>query len=167
MYKDTSENKIYTSEELDKLWGKGYTTLGAVTFASAAYVARYIMKKINGDERKKHYEIVDKETGEVLEQQRKQEYTTMSRRPGIGKEWYEKYNLEIYPEDEVVINGKKVRPPKYYDNLLEVSNKEMYQKVIMEREDDAFENEWDNTEDRLLVRETVAKSKLNLTKRKL
>ena len=37
--------KLYTSATLEKIWGKGFVTIGDVTFESAAYVARYIAKK--------------------------------------------------------------------------------------------------------------------------
>ena len=89
---------LYTSDSLSELWPFGFSSLGAVTFDSAAYVARYIMKKLHGD----HYHeflkfvvlgrelnIVDKNIGTVL-LTRLQEYVTMSRRPGIAKEWFDR-----------------------------------------------------------------------------
>ena len=35
----------YTSKELEKIWGYGFVDVGEVTFQSAAYTARYILKK--------------------------------------------------------------------------------------------------------------------------
>ena len=70
---------LYTSQALDELWPYGFSTIGSVTFESAAYTARYIMKKINGDAAKDHYEYVNPSTGEIS--LRKPEYTTMSRLP--------------------------------------------------------------------------------------
>jgi hypothetical protein len=55
-------DKLYTSPSLDKLWGKGYAVIGELTFQSAAYVARYIMKKITGSIAKQHYERIDEST---------------------------------------------------------------------------------------------------------
>ena len=46
------------------------------------------------------------------------EYCTMSRKPGIGKTWFEKYQSDVYPHDYCEINGKKIPPPRYYDDLL-------------------------------------------------
>ena len=59
---------------------------------SAAYVARYIMKKQYKDPKnvkryEDHYETVNTETGEIF--QKKPEYSTMSR--NIGREWFKKY----------------------------------------------------------------------------
>lgn len=101
LWKETSGGKLYISDTLNEIWGKGYCVLGDVTFESAAYVARYITKKITGDKADEHY--VDKKTG-VL---RLPEYITMSRRPGIGSDWYSKYSTDAFPSDFIVIRGKK------------------------------------------------------------
>ena len=82
LFKMERGNPLYTSEILSELWGKGLTSVGGVTFQSAAYVARYIMKKVTGDAAEDHYTRIDPETGEVFE--RVPEFTNMSRRPGIG-----------------------------------------------------------------------------------
>jgi len=37
----------------------GHCEIGALTFESAAYVARYIMKKVNGDLAAEHYKRTD------------------------------------------------------------------------------------------------------------
>ena len=63
--------RLYRSKVLEKLWTFGFSTIGDVTFESAAYVARYCTKKITGDEADKHYNG------------RSPEYVTMSRRPCI------------------------------------------------------------------------------------
>lgn len=91
--------KLYTSAELDKLWGHGSCTFGSVTFESAAYVARYTMKKVGGE---RHDRV--------------SEYCTMSRRPGIGAAFVDKFRSDFYPRDEVVVRGVPCRPPRYYDN---------------------------------------------------
>ena len=39
---------LYTSDALFELWPFGFHTIGELTFESAAYTARYVMKKING-----------------------------------------------------------------------------------------------------------------------
>ena len=78
IWKENNGNRLYISESLSELWPFGFVTIGDVTFESAAYVARYIMKKVNGDLAESHYERVDWDTGEVYHL--KPEYTTMSRR---------------------------------------------------------------------------------------
>lgn len=157
-FKKNNGNVLYTSEELQKLWTFGFSSIGAVTFQSAAYVARYIMKKITGKEAKNHYERFDSETGEVYYLQ--PEYTCMSRRPGIGKDWIKKYDKDTYKDDFVIINGKKLRPPRYYDNYYVEINPQHMEQIKIERELDALKYVDNNTKDRLRVREIVLKSKL-------
>jgi hypothetical protein len=49
-----------------------------------------VVKKINGQQKFLHYAIINHETGEF--HSLKQEYTTMSRRPGIAADWFAKYS---------------------------------------------------------------------------
>lgn len=164
LWKISNNNRLYVSKSLDELWGFGFCTIGDVTFESAAYVARYIMKKITGDAAEQHYEYIDQTTGEIF--QRKPEYTTMSRRPGIGKGFFDQFSTDIFPHDYVVINGKKIRPPKYYDGLLEFTRPYEFDLVKDHREVTAQFHIDNNTKDRLNVREQVQIAKLNLLNRK-
>jgi hypothetical protein len=110
-------SKQFTSETLNRIWGFGFCTIGELNFESAAYVARYCTKVINGDMKKDHY------------QNRTPEYATMSRRPGIGQRWYEKYKNDLYGQGNdhcVIRNGVVVKPPKYYDKLKEMEEPDKY-----------------------------------------
>lgn len=119
----------YQSEELERIWGKGICTIGEVTMQSANYVARYITKKINGKLQRLHYINVNSETGEYISD-RKPEYITMSRRPGIGKVHFEKWKDDYYPSDEIVMEGRKIgRPPRYYDYLFNADYPEIFEKI--------------------------------------
>ena len=60
-------DNLYTSEELAEVWSLGFCSLGAVTYQSAAYTARYIMKKISGEQAREHYIWSDPRTGEVFD----------------------------------------------------------------------------------------------------
>lgn len=148
---------VYKSDTLDEIWGMGITELGNVTFDSAAYVARYIMKKVTGPRAEEHYAVIDKDTGEYGERQ--PEYTTMSRRPGIGKSWWEKYKNEVFPADEVIMNGKPIKPPRYYDNLFELEDSSG--KGLVQAKRDANRMRMDETPDRLAVREVCTKRRVN------
>lgn len=101
---------LYTSAEISKAWqNRGFVTVGDVTFESAAYVARYILKKVTGPDADDHY------LG------RQPEYTVMSRRPGIAANWFDRYSEDVYPNDYVVIRDNiKCKPPRYFDNLYDV-----------------------------------------------
>ena len=117
LFKQKRGNDLYISDHLQELWPFGFSTIGEVTFESAAYCARYIMKKITGDGAEEHYQWIDTETGEV--HQLKPEYTTMSRNGGIGKEWMEKFKSDVYPTDEIIIRGRRMKPPRFYDSMYE------------------------------------------------
>lgn len=122
---------VWRSEVLERLWPFGQCEIGTMTFESAAYVARYIMKKITGRASGSHYRAVCLETGEEL--QRTPEYTTMSRRPGIGRRWFDKWASEVYQWDEVPVRGKMARPPRFYDKLYELEQPLAYDGVMLER----------------------------------
>lgn len=151
---------LFTSPTLDDLWGLGDCLIGAVTFESAAYCARYVMKKITGDLAKKHYEVIVPETGEIL--QLLPEYITMSLNPAIGKEWYERFSEDVYPSDFVVVaGGRTYAPPSYYDTLHELSAPDDFRKLGLERAKKAGARSADRTPERLAVREKVRKAQLN------
>lgn len=101
--------QIDTSAYLDEIWQKGDCYIGSVTFESAAYCGRYVMKKLTG-QRKSEYGL------------RAPEYATQSRNPGVGKPWLEKWKTDIFPNDFVVLDGQKQRVPAYYDD--QVSSQE-------------------------------------------
>jgi hypothetical protein len=154
LWKVNNGFRLYTSKILDELWEyKGFTSIGDVTFESAAYVARYVTKKVNGDAANEHYARIDGETGELYHI--KKEYTTMSRMPGLGRSWYEKYKTEVYPNDSIVIRGKEIKPPKYYDKLYENENFEQMAIIKAKRIANALLNTKDNTEARREVKEHI------------
>lgn len=150
---------LYKSAILSELWGHGLCSIGDVTFDSAAYVARYIMKKVNGKEQQKkdektgltHYEMFDSKTGEIFKLT--PEYQTMSLKPGLGSEWYDKYKGEVYPSDSIVIKGKEMRPPKYYDSLYELEDSEAHAKIKQQRKEKAKKHSKNNTSQRRATRE--------------
>jgi len=163
LWKIERNNPLYTSQSLTDLWGMGFTSVGGVTFQSAAYVARYIMKKITGDAAADHYEWMDPETGEF--HQRKPEFTNMSRRPGIASAWFSKYMSDVFPSDFVVINGKKVNPPKFYTNQYELLYPDEVGRLKLLRKKKAAKQAANNTPARLKVRKKIMESKISQLKR--
>uniref|UniRef100_A0AAU8BAR0 Replication initiator protein n=1 Tax=Dulem virus 100 TaxID=3145577 RepID=A0AAU8BAR0_9VIRU len=143
----------YRSPTLEKLWTAGHCDVGQVTFASAAYTARYCLKKVTGWNARYAY------GGKTPE------FVHMSLKPGIGKAFYEKYEQDIYPNDYCVINERQTKPPKYYDRQLKKKDEASYQKIKTERNELAEMNYEDNTPQRLKTREIVAKARLELYKR--
>lgn len=151
---------LYRSPTLEGLWPFGYSSIGDVTFESAAYVSRYIVKKVTGNAASGHYVSED---GEVLEP----EFTHMSLKPGIGATWFEKYYKEVYPRDYVVIRGQKCKPPRYYDDKFRDVDPVAMEFVDYERYIKAGKVSDDTTPERLAVREKVAKARLEFKKRTL
>lgn len=163
LWRVQNDQPLFTSEYLSELWPYGYSSVGSVTFQSAAYVARYIMKKITGDQADNHYDIVNLETGEITRQ--KPEYVTMSN--GIGKSWLERYKDDVYNGDFVVMNGKKMRPPRYYDTWYEAQFPSDFQRLKASRRSSIKEHADNNTPARLKVREKILDAKINLLPREV
>lgn len=162
-YRTTDQgHKLYTSEFLDKTWKLGQCQIGDLTAESAAYVSRYAMKKQTGQFAEGYYDKFDIFTGEVHE--RKAPYVTMSRRPGIGKSWLDKYQTDVYPSDEVIVKGRPTRPPKYYDAQQPEDELALLKK---KRQAKAATHASNNTPDRLRVREHIHLARMCLLPRNL
>lgn len=117
----------YISECLTSLWPFGYHIVAGVSFESCAYVARYVTKKITGPGADEYYD------GRVPE------FIRMSRRPGIGSSWLEKYHKDVYPNDFVIIrDGIKCRPPKYFDSIYEKMDSDSMLHVKQIRKDNGY-----------------------------
>jgi hypothetical protein len=111
---------IYESDLLGNVWDKGFHEIGQAEFQSAAYCARYIMKKQTGPGADPdHYMRYDPLTDAWNEVE--PEFSYMSKRPGIGSLWLGFYWDDVYPSDEMPIPGRGIwgTPPKYYDELVE------------------------------------------------
>lgn len=110
--------RLFRSPSLESLWPFGHSTIGDVTFESAAYVARYCLKKVVGDGSIEHYSRMTDE-GEIIPIT--PEYADMSRGGrtgrGIGFNWLQQFSSDLN-KDFITVNGKKVRPARYYDRIL-------------------------------------------------
>lgn len=154
---------VHRSQFLEELWPFGLSEIGTVTFESAAYCARYVVKKVTGERAKEHYSRVDPVTGEVVQIQ--PEYATMSRNPGIGAMWFGKFGKETYRDDTVVSRGRELKPPRYYDTLVERENPELLARVRSARRDKR--NLREETANRLSTREACAHARGSLQKRRV
>lgn len=149
LWMNNNGHHLFRSHELERLWEFGHSSIGDVTFESAAYVARYIMKKVTGDLAIRHY--LDEDTGVV----RQPEYTTMSRRPGIGKAWIDKHMHDTYKDDSVIVRNRPMQPPKYYDSQFEIVEPELFKNVKEVRKEMVRIFMPHNTPERLAVRKKV------------
>jgi len=154
--KNESNQILYTSETLSSLWGKGHCYTGDVTFESAAYVARYVTKKIYGPLASDHY------------QGRVPEYARMSTKYAIGKKWLETYYTDILNTGTIHLKGGKTCGiPRYYKKWLEKhhgdKNAKMKIKNINTMENPSVK--YENSPERLQTRKEHKKISLERLKR--
>lgn len=163
-FKKTKGGPIFTSKILEETWGLGFVSIGKVTFNSAAYIARYVLKKKMGRDAPAHYERLD-EYGEY--HQISPEYQQASRRPGLARGWFEKYKNDVYPKDSFHINGQRMRPPKYYDLQFEIASPEEMKEIKKQRRIAGYKHALDNTRERLDDRWIIQELKQKQIKRNL
>lgn len=144
--KNHLEQPLFRSPDLQELWGHGFCLTGAVTFQSSAYVGRYVMKKVTGANAKDHYR------GRVPEYV--QPSTGGRNGRGLSFHWFQRFWTDVYPSDFVVCDGRKYRPPRYYDKLLREQDESLYELVKRRRQERA-RNDEDQSWARLEVREKV------------
>lgn len=103
----------YRSPTLEKLWPYGYSYVCDVSWQTCAYVARYVTKKKKGKE-SDYYQFFNIQP----------EFSLMSRKPGIGRLYYDDHKEEIYEKGSIYLStakgGMKVKPPRYYDSLYDI-----------------------------------------------
>lgn len=122
-FKDLQEHKKcdgyiqYKSPSLARIWGKGFCTIGECNLTTAGYCAKYTVKKITGEKQEEHYQHIDPDTGEQFKLA--PEFALMSRKPGIGYKWLQRYRKDCAKGFITTPNGKKAPIPKYYRRLLE------------------------------------------------
>lgn len=149
LYKNDQSFSYFTSEIISSLWYpesdsqlpaadrscNGYHIITAVTWETCAYVARYIVKKQTG----KNADIYE-------EFNFPPEFTLMSRRPGIGRQYYEDHKFDLYSDSEQCYiptdKGKRIiRPNKYYDSLYDYEYQDHFEIISYERKELAEKNE--------------------------
>ncbi len=160
---------LYSSASLDERWGFGFCSIGDVSFDSAMYVASYCVKKITGAKAAEHYMRVCPVTGECFFVE--PEFTLMSRggrrkgRHGIGADWYDQFSGDVFPEDEVVLEGRLNKPPRYYSEMFREDDPDGFGEMKAVRDAYFAAHAQDCTPERLRVRETVLRSRLSTTSR--
>lgn len=117
----------YTSQSLQRCWSVltkdesngcvtplalGYSLVTNVTWETCAYTARYITKKLSGPEAQFYTDFNIEPP-----------WSLMSRRPGIGRQYYDDHP-DLYEFEYINVStptgGRKFRPPKYFDKLYDV-----------------------------------------------
>lgn len=159
-----SGERLYRSSILESLWPQGFSSVGAVTFESAAYVARYCLKKVTGSSADKHYEVIDAD-GVVT--RRTPEFLRCSLKPGIGAAWFEKFwTSDLDSAGAVVVNGQKAKAPRYYDKLYERWDPEGAEGMKLNRKLQA-PVESERSKARRVAKEQVTRARLAFRKKTL
>lgn len=152
---NSNGDNLYRSSTLEQLWPYGHSVIGEVTFESAAYVARYATKKILGAKAKDHYK------GKA------REFAICSLKPGIGAPWHDKYKNDTVKDGTVILRGKQMKAPRYYDTRLERTSPEQMKKIAELRTSLAAQKKDNDTRARLRVQQEVAQGRQKIRRQRL
>lgn len=136
VYKVTKNGDIlYTHDLISEVWPRGFHTIAALTPETCAYTARYVQKKLYRSD----YDGIYTLRGQVPE------YSLMSRRPGLGKQYYLDHKDEIYKNDEIIFKGSKnkvapIKPPHFFDNLYGIDSESEFLAIKDKRKELSFYN---------------------------
>lgn len=120
-HKNHREDKCYSSETLDKIWGKGKTEIGSVTIESAGYCARYAAKKlVHGKDEEHDFHPISKK----------------SSKHAIGKKFLEKFWPDIFSYGRCELNGASHPIPRYYEKWFKQHHPERWINYVTERKAD-------------------------------
>lgn len=158
----TNDNgdRVYHSKTLDELWGHNDpedcpSEIGEASFQSAAYIARYVVKKLGGPM-------------EALYDGRLPDYGKPSRKYAIGKKWLEKYWTDIFNYNELRVEGHTIPIPRYYRKWLEKNHFDRY--LEFRSRDLSFMDspkyKAEQTRERLMVKKQIKESKIKSLRRK-
>lgn len=114
------DNYFY-SDMLEKLWPYGNNLVAECTWETCAYVARYVTKKVNIDNSFYKDNNIEKE------------FITMSRRPGIGLNWYITHSVSYATFLNQYLNteygSRKISHNRYFDSYLEKEDPVAFEKM--------------------------------------
>lgn len=149
---------VFRSPTLERSWRYGNSEITGLTWKSASYVAGYVSKKVTERANPTKHLRVHEVSGEIFEVE--PEFSRMSRRPALGRNWLDKYWKDVYPRDYVVMNGTPFKPPRYYDRRMEEIAPEVMEQVRYQRWKDAEEI----GDEKLIMMEKVHRARDSLFK---
>lgn len=144
----------WQSEAVTAAWPKGFISIQPFTPNTASYVAGYTQKKLNGQMEMDRYRRSGTcpFSGQPREWNVIPEFALMSRRPGIGSGWQDKYDRDVFPRDFVTRDGRKLPVPRFYDRRRTELEK---LKLLQKRKAAARLHADNNTERRLATRDEL------------
>jgi len=157
--------QLFRSESLERLWPLGTSEIGSVSFQSAAYVARYCVKKRTGKGASEYYYRLD---ADGIGHSIYPEFGRMSLKPGIGKPWLDRFSADVYNYDFCLVNGVKCSPPKFYDRKYAESNPTDFENIALGRMSVDYRRlRADNVPSRLAVKAEIAEARYETLVRSL
>lgn len=166
--RSTNGDRTYISDGVAWYWTAGNHLIGSLNFESAAYIARYIMKKLKGPNASP-MPLATTDDGEVILPN--PEFMLMSK--GIGKGWFRDYFMsDVFPTGSVVTTqGSRAPVPRYYKNLLKEQGHDlaldMQFRSSVRADMESERMKYENTPIRKKARQTVFDSRLKTLKRVL
>lgn len=127
---------MYNSCIIDEAWNNecfdrpedtvhGFCVVAPATYETISYTCRYVLKKAYGNDRL----FYEKHGIEPV-------FTLMSRKPGLGRRWFEEHEEELFNFSGVYIptadGSKKILPGRYFKNLYSLDYPDEY--AIMQEE---------------------------------
>lgn len=108
-----------------KAWSSGLSHVGEVDIGSANYIGGYCLKKVMGKDSKEYYKSRD-----IIAP-----FSLMSRRPGIGFDYMQKYADEFLKHGDCMVNSYRTALPRYYKEKIDFKNSDIYFKTMDNRKE--------------------------------
>lgn len=130
-FKKHNGNPYFISDTMTDVWGKGHVIIGDLSTQSAAYIARYVNKKMHGGNiRDLPDTAINARTGEVGQYTIERAFQSK----GLGFSFYQQYKDDIWDKDGCLYNNKyMVKPPRYYFKMLEAEDPDRAEEIRLAR----------------------------------
>lgn len=120
--RDGIGTQLYSSRELESLWGHGFISVGDLSYKSCLYSAKYLQKS-----------VYDKCKKEGIQPP----FLAMSKGIAANAAYKVDYNV-----DRIYINGKAYIPPRYFDKLQEREGVDLSEVKEKRKRSDIYLRNW-------------------------
>lgn len=158
----TPRGLLYSSATLSRAWPFGFATITDCNLKTISYVARYTVKKVDARGDAYRLQRFNEATGETWFVE--PEFALMSRMPGLGAGWLDRFGATDLAGDHIIIDGKKLPIPNYYLDRLPDAERDRIKRA---RRANAILNTENNTEKRLITRHEFGELRASDFKRSL
>lgn len=118
---------VYKSKFLNKIWcNKGFVEVGSLTFESAMYCSKYILKADSNNPNC---------TKLVVPENNAPVFHCMSLKPGIGAEYIKSHLDDIFETDAVYFNGDSIALGDYFNKIASFMEPSKFEKLKDQRID--------------------------------